>query len=43
MDEVFQDKITNLAKTHVLNYTISHKEVVSSVKIDFFLLIFAAH
>jgi len=43
MDEVFQDEIINLAEAHVLNYTISHKEVVSSVKIDFFLLIFAAN
>jgi len=43
MDEVFQDETINLAEAHVLNYTISLKEVVSSVKIDFFLLIFAAH
>jgi len=38
-----KDEIINLAEAHVLNYTISLKEVVSSVKIDFFLLIFAAH
>jgi len=43
MDEVFQDENINLTEAHVLNCTISRKEVVSSVKIDFFLLILAAH
>ena len=36
MDE---DEILNLAEAHVLNYTISLKEVIFSVKIDFFQLI----
>ena len=39
-DEVFLDEIINLTEARVLNYTISLKEVVYSVKFDFSLLIF---